>query len=333
MDSSGQRWSGLSRSKQFPHRDMSTIQQTADKPVTIDEIVHVLSHRPTATTREREWSGVTVDMYAPLPDVSERYPALDHHLICYCPYGSARLVQGRDGSVHESLVSAGVSMLMPAGYDSLWEGSASATARLRIPTALIESVGEQIGRHATSQIEIRNVFETRDPVIEHMAQILIGELDRKPHAAQALIVDHVSFALAAHLLRSYNIYEPIAPPVLPALSKVELARLTRYIEDNLDRPIGLVELAGIVNVSRFHFTRLFKRSTGMTAIGFVEQCRIRRAQSLIMETAIPLAEVALMTGFADQSHFTRRFHRHVGRTPAAFAREHGRRRAMKGAGD
>lgn len=71
----------------------------------------------------------------------------------------------------------------------------------------------------------------------------------------------------------------------------------------------------------------------MTAIGFVEQCRIRRAQSLIMETAIPLAEVALMTGFADQSHFTRRFHRHVGRTPAAFAREHGRRRAMKGAGD
>lgn len=53
--------------------------------VTIDEIVHVLSHRPTATTRARDWAGVTVDMYAPLPNISERYPALDHHLICYCP--------------------------------------------------------------------------------------------------------------------------------------------------------------------------------------------------------------------------------------------------------
>lgn len=312
---------------------MSTIPQSADKAVTIDEIVHVLSHRPTATTREREWSGVTVDMYAPLPNISERYPALDHHLICYCPSGSARLVQGRDGDVHESLISGGVSMLMPAGCDSLWEGSASATARLRIPTALVVAAGEETGRHGTAQIEIRNVFETRDPVIAHIAQILIGELDRAAHPAQALIVDQVSFALAAHLLRNYNVFEPVAPPVLSALSRVEVARLTGYIEDNLDRPIGLVELAAIVNVSRFHFTRLFKRSTGMTAISFVEQCRIRRAQSLIMETAIPLSEIALMAGFSDQSHFTRRFHRHVGCTPAAFAREHGRRRAIKGAGD
>ncbi|WP_168790552.1 helix-turn-helix domain-containing protein [Paraburkholderia aromaticivorans] len=312
---------------------MSTIHQSADKPVTIDEIVHVLSHRPTATTRERDWPGVTVDMYAALPNISERYPALDHHLICYCPSGSARLVQGREGTVHESLISAGVSMLMPAGYDSLWEGCASATARLRIPTTLIATAGEEIGRHSTSQIEIRNVFETRDSVIEHVAQILIGELDRAPHPAQTLVVDQVSFALAAHLLRSYNLFEPVVPRVLPALSRLEVARVTAYIEDNLDRPIGLVELAAIVNVSRFHFTRLFKRSTGMTAIGFVEQCRIRRAQSLIMETAIPLSEVALMTGFADQSHFTRRFHRHVGCTPAAFAREHGRRRAIKGPRD
>ena len=302
------------------------------KRVTIDEIVHVLSHRATTTTRGRAWAGVTVDMYPALPDVSERYPALDHHLICFCPSGSARLVQGRDGMVHESLVSSGVSMLMPAGYDSLWEGDASATARLRIPTALIASAGEQIGWRSTSQIEIRNVFETRDTVIEHIARILIAELERKPHPAQALLVDHVSNALAAHLLRNYNAFEPVVQREVTALSSVELARLTEYIEDNLDSPIGLAELAAIVNVGRFHFTRLFTRSTGMTAIGFVAQCRIRRAQSLIQETDLPLAEIALATGFADQSHFTRRFHRHVGSTPATFAREQGRRRGFKRTG-
>jgi AraC family transcriptional regulator len=304
----------------------------AAKQVTIDEIVNVLSHRATATTRGREWTGVTVDMYAALPNVSERYPPLDHHVICYCPSGSARLVQGRDGMVHESLVTAGVSMLMPAGYDSLWEGDASATARLRIPTALIACAAEQIGSRSTSRIEIRNVFETRDTTIAHVARILVGELERKPHPAQTLIVDHVSNALAAHLLRNYNAFEPVVSREVTALSRVELARLTEYIEGNLDRPIGLAELAGIVNVSRFHFSRLFRRSTGMTAIGFVEQCRIRRAQSLILETNLPLSEIALATGFADQSHFTRRFHRHVGCTPATFAREHGRRRTMKGAG-
>lgn len=302
------------------------------KRVSISEIVDVLSHRPFATTRERGWAGVTVDMYDPLPEVSERYPPLDHHLICYCPYGSARLVQGRDGAVHESVVSAGVSMLMPAGYDSLWEGHASATARLRIPTALVAAAGEQLGRRGAASVELRNVFSTRDVVIEHIAQVLVAELGRAPHPAQALIADQLSAALAAHLLRSYNAFEPIVRTDAPPLGRKEISRVTDYIEDNLERPIGLDELAGIANVSRFHFTRLFKRSTGMTASSFIERCRIRRAQSLILDTDLPLADVALMTGFADQSHFTRRFHRHVGCTPAAFARDYGRRRSARKAG-
>lgn len=309
---------------------MANLQSASDpsRLVTIDEIVRVLSHRPTATTRERKWSGVTVDMYAPLHNISERYPALDHHLICYCPTGSARLVQGRDGRMHESLISAGISMLMPAGYDSLWEGSASATARLRIPTALVAAAGEQLGRRGTSRIEIRNVFTARDLVITHIAEALMIELTRAPHPAQALIVDCMSSALAAHLLRSYNAFEPVTMRELPALSPAELGRLAEYIDGNLDGRIGLAELAGIVNVSRFHFARLFKQSTGMTAISYVEQCRIHRAQTLILETCLPLSEIALMAGFADQSHFTRRFHRQVGCTPAAFARKNGRRRTQ-----
>lgn len=296
------------------------------KLVSIEEIIDIKSRRPVATTRERGWGGVTVDLYAPVPDCSHNYPALDHHLICYCPSGSARLVQRRGGSVHESLISAGVSLLMPAGYDSIWEGRTAASARLRIPTSLVVAAGEQLGRHSASRIEIRNMFEMRDTVIERMAQILLSEIEQKPHPAQTLIVDQVSYALAAHLLRSYNAFDPMEQAELPPLSRTELSRLTAFIEDNIDRTIGLAELAAIVNVSRFHFARLFKRSTGVTAIRFVEQCRIRRAQALMSETDISLAEVALVTGFADQSHFTRRFHRQIGCTPAVFAREQGRRR-------
>jgi AraC family transcriptional regulator len=146
-------------------------------------------------------------------------------------------------------------------------------------------------------------------------------------------VDAVSCALAAHMLRSYNAFEPVEPVYSPRLGRIELARLTDYIEQNIDRLIGLGELAAIVNVSRFHFTRLFKKSMGMTAIAYVEQCRIRRAQGLIEQSDIPLAEIALMSGFADQSHFTRRFHQHVGCTPAVYAREKGRRRSVRRAGD
>lgn len=296
------------------------------KLVSIDEIVGIKSHPPVSTTRTRGWDGLTIDLYAARTNCYAKYPALDHHLICYCPSGSARLIQRRDGVVHEGMMCAGVSLLMPAGYESIWDGDTAASCRLRMPTSIIASAAEQIGRHSTSQYEIRNVFETRDTVIERVAQILLAELERPPHPTQALIVDQLSLVLATHLLRSYNAFEPLEYHEAPPLGRFEMTRLTEFIEENIDRTIGLAELAQIANVSRFHFTRLFKRSTGMTAIGFVEQCRIRRAQTLILETDIPLADIALMTGFSDQSHFTKRFHRHVGCTPARFARERGQRR-------
>jgi len=299
------------------------------KLVSIAEIVDILSHRPVATTRKRDWNGVTVDLYHPLAECSERYPALDHHMISYCPWGRGRLVQGRGGKIHEGPILPGFSLLMAAGHDSTWEGSPAPSARLRIPVSLVANAAEQIGYRGASQVEIRNVFEMRDPVVTRVAQILLEELDRPAHPAQALIVDQASSLLAAHLLRSYNGFDLVERMDRPSLGAVEITRLIAFIEDNIDRSIGLDELAALVNVDRFHFTRLFKRATGMTTSSFVEQRRIQRAQSLILETNLPLSEIALMVGFADQSHFTRRFHRHVGTTPGAFARSRGRRRASR----
>lgn len=294
--------------------------------ITIDGILDARPQRPIATTRGRGWHGVTLDLHRPYFNCAESHAGLDHHLICYCPSGSAKLVQCRAGVVHSAVVTAGVSYIMPAGHESTWEGDSGLSARLRIPTSLVDLAAEQLGGR-NDHVEIRNVFQVRDPVIEHIAQTLLAEMDKKAHPVQLLIVDSMSAALAAHMLRSYNAFEAVECPQERSLGKLEIARLTEFIEDNLDRTISLEELAAVVNVTRFHFSRLFKRSIGSTAISFVEQCRIRRAQSLITDTDLPLAEIALAVGFADQSHFTRRFHRHVGCTPAVFAREQGRRRS------
>lgn len=294
--------------------------------LTIDGILQARPQRPAATTRERGWEGVTLDLHRPYFGVEESYPGLDHHLICYCPSGSSRLVQHRDGQTHRAVISAGMSYLMPAGHASAWEGDSGMSARLRVPVSLLAAAAEQIGQRSLARVEIRNVFEVRDPTIEHLAHLLLTELELSAHPSQLLVVDMVSAALAAHLLRGYNIFDLAEDDHLPSLRPVELMRLSAYIEDNLDHAITLAELAAVVNVSRFHFARMFKRSTGMPPIAFVEQCRIRRAQTLIVETDLPLSDIALVIGFADQSHFTRRFHRHVGCAPAQFAREHGRRR-------
>lgn len=294
--------------------------------ISIDEILDARPQQPIATTRGRDWTGVIMDLHRPYFNLAESYTALDHHLICYCPSGSSQLTQHRAGSIHSSVIMPGMSYIMPAHLDSAWEGDSGLSARLRIPTSLVDLASEELGRRP-GQVEIRNVFQVRDPVIEHIAQVLLAEMDKQAHPVQKLIIDAMSTALVAHLLRSHNAFDVAEPTRDRSFGALEMARLTEYIEDNLGRTISLDELAALVNVSRFHFTRLFKRSFGGTAIAFVERCRIRRAQSLIAETDLPLADIALRVGFADQSHFTRRFHVHAGCTPAVFARERGRRRS------
>jgi AraC family transcriptional regulator len=293
--------------------------------VTISDVTRVLGYNPASTSRGRGWRGLTVDTFRELPDRSVRYPALDHHLISYCTGGKSKLRQNRGEVVHDGVFSSGMLVMMPSGYDSLWEGQVPGTVRLRVPHDLVSSAAEQLS-DASMQVELLNVFEARDPVLERIVQILAAELDQQPHPAQGVLTEALSCAVAAHILRRYNAFSSNRPESRASLAAKEIERLTCFIEDNLDRTISLSELAGIANVSRFHFARIFRQATGMSAMNFVEQSRIRRAQVLLSESNLPLVEVALMTGFSDQSHFTRRFSRHVGTTPGVYARERGRRR-------
>jgi AraC family transcriptional regulator len=105
------------------------------------------------------------------------------------------------------------------------------------------------------------------------------------------------------------------PPGLPVRT---LANVIDFINDHMSEPIGLNELASAAHLSRFHFTKLFKLSTGFSPMAYLEHSRIRRAQELIRMGDLQLAEIAVAMGFADQSHFTRRFRRHVGCTPGCF---------------
>jgi AraC-like DNA-binding protein len=97
-----------------------------------------------------------------------------------------------------------------------------------------------------------------------------------------------------------------------------LERVRNYIEQNLANSIRLEILADIAGLSRCHFARAFKRSTGLPPHCFLMQCRLEHAQKLLAETNMSLAQIALASGFSDQSHFSRRFRQSIGLTPRSF---------------
>lgn len=97
-------------------------------------------------------------------------------------------------------------------------------------------------------------------------------------------------------------------------------RIREYISDNFADAIPLDKLAAIANLTPYYLNRAFRRHVGVPPHAYQVQLRIMRAKDLL-RNRMPIADVALATGFADQSHFGRHFRRAVGMTPASYASE------------
>ena len=83
----------------------------------------------------------------------------------------------------------------------------------------------------------------------------------------------------------------------------------------LDEPIDVATLAHMTKRSQFHFSRVFRRSVGVSPYRYIVYLRLRRAVELIREDRLGLAEIAASTGFADQSHLSRWVRRVHGVSP------------------
>jgi len=97
-----------------------------------------------------------------------------------------------------------------------------------------------------------------------------------------------------------------------------MRRVREHVEGHLSESMDLAELAAIAGLSVFHFARAFKQSAGVTPHHYLVHRRIERAQEMLARSALPLSEIALATGFSDQSHLARHFRQMLGMTPGQF---------------
>ena len=203
----------------------------------------------------------------------------------------------------------------PAGYRDVWEQfDAGESIVIGVSPSLLQRAADDIGLDA-ARAGLEPHFQLRDPQIEHIAWAL--ETERREGTPNgALYMESLGHALALHLLGRYK--SPIA--VKRGLSRLQLHRVTTFIENNIGEDLSLGTLAQVAHLSTSHFKTLFKRSTGVPVHEYVMRRRVERAKHLLMRAELPTSQVAAAAGFAHQSHMARAMRRILGVAPSAIAR-------------
>lgn len=96
-----------------------------------------------------------------------------------------------------------------------------------------------------------------------------------------------------------------------------VARARELLESQLADPPSLEALAAAVNLSPFHFARVFRQATGLPPHAWLKQRRLARAREMLKH-GLAASQVAFDLGFADQSHLSRQFKQAYGVTPGAY---------------
>jgi AraC family transcriptional regulator len=230
------------------------------------------------------------------------------HGLKACPLRQGDLVLKPAGSVTNEL-----------RWNSL-NGEPMQTLRVHLNSDLFARAAQELADRDPARLALVGRVGFQDPLLAQIGLALQRELEQ-PTATGKLYAQTAAQMLAVHLLRYYTDAPLEIKEPAQGLTQRQLRRVTDFILAHLDQELSLPVLAQQVGFSPYHFARLFRRTTGESPHQFVLRQRIERAKQLLKEADLPLAHIALESGFANQGHLTRVFKSHLGLTPAAYRKD------------
>lgn len=126
--------------------------------------------------------------------------------------------------------------------------------------------------------------------------------------------EELFFYLLEELIRKYS-----DVTICSSISEgaLEMKAVCMYLEEHYTKSITLNELSNFSGYSKYHLLRTFTKKVGISPNSYLETIRINRAKQLLQQGIRPI-EVAMVTGFSDQSHFSKSFKRQTGVTPKYY---------------
>lgn len=239
--------------------------------------------------------------------------------------------RGLDSAWHPYTIDQGSLILRPPGrdsYDLRWTTDALEPVtfvHVYLSADLLLGVASEMDADP-ARIEVVEQIGFEDQLLAQIGQTLATGLDQSL-PADAFYAQSASRLLAAHIIRHYTAARHLPAETAYGLTRRQLQQVGEFVNAHLQQDLSVEVLAQQTGYSPYHFTRLFRQATDQSPYQFVLQQRVAHARQLLRESDMPVAEIALVSGFANQSHLTRMFRRMLGTTPrqARLAEEGGPR--------
>jgi AraC family transcriptional regulator len=151
----------------------------------------------------------------------------------------------------------------------------------------------------------------KDPQLRWLGRRLASEL-RHPDGASILAADGLVGEILSVVTRAVS-----TPPARDDLPDW-LITARAIAQNELNRRVSVTEIAREVGVHPAYLARRFRAEYGVTLGAFARNARLDWAATKLIETELPIAELAIQAGFSDQSHFTLAFRRYLNQTPAQY---------------
>jgi AraC family transcriptional regulator len=186
---------------------------------------------------------------------------------------------------------------------------------IRIPdSALVEAARERLTERS---LEIVPRHVVTDDRLTHLLFALDAERARG-YSTGKLFVDCIETALANILLTSFNTFAPRSIPCNGGMAPRVLRRVVEFMHVNMDKQIGLKDLADCAGLSLSHFSFQFRASTNQSPHQYMLRLRIERSKELLTDFRLSVLDVGLEVGFRNQQHFATVFRSSVGVPPSVY---------------
>ncbi|VEP14577.1 AraC family transcriptional regulator [Hyella patelloides LEGE 07179] len=274
---------------------------------------------PIVSSLDLGWESLIVEEFQQPLGSGEIFAEKEHTIALCLATKPHRIWQAVDDRSYVGVYTKGDISITPAELPSSYRAYGNDHyLQIRIPPQFLKQVATEAINSDPDRLELKTEFCDRNSQIEQLAMMLRAELYQGSNGVGKLYIESLANALTVNLLRDYSGTKPQVAIYKGGLSDLQLLQVTDYINDHLTQSIKLKDLAEFLGISQFHFSRLFKKSTGISPHQYVIQQRIELAKQLLKKADISIANIALECGFNSHAHLGKYFRQMTGMTPREY---------------